>query len=238
MSITNRLKLFREGQGISQAELARCVGVSRQALSAVEAGKQDPSLPVALKIARALDFSLQQIFFLEDDAMVNAKTVMLTQVERLALVNQYKVLQALHKDDDYLVKHYQALEEIFAHGYVELYGEAFGQLSDETPMKVSDEVISILEMHQAMLTSLGQIPKPADLERVKFRGFDANSESEQFRFAKFFTEEGDKYRAIQIFNSHMPTLERYRRMLAEWEHFGRRLQLTKPQIESILDAGT
>lgn len=45
-------------QMVVQVELAGRVGVSRQALSVVEAGNQDTCLPVALKIARTLNFPL------------------------------------------------------------------------------------------------------------------------------------------------------------------------------------
>lgn len=234
----NRLKLLRDRKGISQAELARQVDVSRQALNAVEANKQEPSLPVALKIARVLELPLQQIFFAEDETMERTKTTALTKVERLTLVNQYKTLQGLHRDDDYLVKHYRRMEEIFTAGYVQMYREAFSELSDEMPVEVSEEVLSILDMHEAMLFSLGQTPNPQDIERVKFQGFDANNEAEHLAFAKFFIGSGDKYQELRVFNSHYSTLPRYRKMLAEWKRMGCKAKLIKPQIESLLESGT
>lgn len=233
----NRLKLLREKKGLSQAELARLAGVTRQALSAVEANKQDPSLQLALKISRILTADIEEIFF-EDVAMEKPATKFLSKTERLQLVNQYRILQAVHGDDDYLSKRYKRLEEIFERGYIDMYHEAFNDLWDELLPEVSEEVLNILDMHRAILWSLGQNPNPKDLERVKFLGFDGNNESKQLGFAKFFAQDGDKYKELQIFNSHHPTLQRYRKMLAEWERMGRKPQLTKDQIESILDAGT
>lgn len=232
------LKTLRERTGISQAELARQVGISRQALHAIESQKQDSSLHIALRIADVLELPLQQIFFLEDSEMENTRTRTLTKVERLTLVNQYRALQAIHKDDDYLVQHYKDLETIFERGYVALYSEALGDLSSEVSMEVSDEVFAILDMHRALIDSLGTKPDPTDVEAVRFRGFDANNESEHLSFAKFYTKNGDKYSESRIYNSHQSTLPRYRKMLAEWRRMGSNHTLTKPQIDSILEAGT
>lgn len=232
----NCLKQARERKGLSQAELARLVGVTRQALSSVEANKQDPSLQLALQISRILATDMEELFF-EDVAMEKLATKILSKTERLQLVNQYRILQAMHSNDDYLSKQYKRLEEIFERGYIDMYHEAFNDLWDELPPEVTEEVLNILDMHRAMLWSLGQNPSPKDIERVKFEGFDGNNESQQLGFAKFFTRDGDKYKELQIVNSHFPTLQRYRKMLAEWERMGRKPQLTKDQIESILDAG-
>lgn len=235
----NSLRMFRERKGISQAELARQVQVSRQALSLVEANKQDPSLPVALKIAQILDLPLQQIFFLGDSSMKTVKTSGLTRLERMQLVNQYRLLQAAHKDDDRLSQHYRRMEEIFERGYVSLYDEAFRDLSDEVLPEISEEVLAILDMHRAMLWSLGEKPDVGYVEKVKFQGFDANKEGEHLMFALFFQKHPDrpKYEELHIFNSHHSTLPRYRKMLAEWQRMGGEPQLTRAQIDSILEAG-
>ena len=58
----NRLRLLRAERGWSQAELAGHLDVSRQAVNAIETGKYDPSLPLAFKIARLFDQSIEQIF--------------------------------------------------------------------------------------------------------------------------------------------------------------------------------
>jgi len=60
--LQNRLRLLRAERGWSQAELAGHLDVSRQAVNAIETGKYDPSLPLAFKIARLFDQSIEQIF--------------------------------------------------------------------------------------------------------------------------------------------------------------------------------
>lgn len=56
------VKQARLARGISQADLAEIVGVSRQSLIAVEAGRQSPSTWVALALARALDCAVEDLF--------------------------------------------------------------------------------------------------------------------------------------------------------------------------------
>jgi putative molybdopterin biosynthesis protein len=57
-----RLRLARQARGFSQQQLAGMAGVSRQAVSAVEAGLSDPSLRVALAVGRALGLSVEELF--------------------------------------------------------------------------------------------------------------------------------------------------------------------------------
>ena len=62
----NRLRVMRAEFNWSQMELGMRVGVSRQAINAIETGKYDPSLPLALKIARIFDQPVEDIFELEE----------------------------------------------------------------------------------------------------------------------------------------------------------------------------
>jgi putative molybdopterin biosynthesis protein len=57
-----RLRLARQARGFSQQQLAGMAAVSRQAVSAVEAGHSDPSLRVALAVARALGTTVEELF--------------------------------------------------------------------------------------------------------------------------------------------------------------------------------
>jgi putative transcriptional regulator len=58
----NRVKACREGKGWSQGELARRLGVSRQTINAVETDKYDPSLPLALRMAKIFAVPVDQLF--------------------------------------------------------------------------------------------------------------------------------------------------------------------------------
>jgi putative transcriptional regulator len=52
---------------MSQQELANAVGVTRLTIHSIEKGKFNPSVTLALKIARYFNKSLEEIFYLEKD---------------------------------------------------------------------------------------------------------------------------------------------------------------------------
>ena len=58
----NRIRVLRAERGWSQAELGDRLGVSRQAVNAIETGKHDPSLLLAFKIAKVFEQPLELIF--------------------------------------------------------------------------------------------------------------------------------------------------------------------------------
>ncbi|MBH9537807.1 helix-turn-helix transcriptional regulator [Novosphingopyxis sp. YJ-S2-01] len=58
----NRLRVLRAEREWSQARLGEELDVSRQAINAIETGKYDPSLPLAFKIARLFEQSIEEIF--------------------------------------------------------------------------------------------------------------------------------------------------------------------------------
>jgi putative transcriptional regulator len=58
----NRLKELRATKNWSQAELADKLGVSRQTVNAIETERYDPSLPLALKVARLFKLPVETIF--------------------------------------------------------------------------------------------------------------------------------------------------------------------------------
>ncbi|MCW5982327.1 MAG: helix-turn-helix domain-containing protein [Bryobacteraceae bacterium] len=68
MSVESRLSSIRQARGIAAAELARRVGVSRQTIYAIESGSYVPNTSVALRLARELEVSVEDLFALEDSA--------------------------------------------------------------------------------------------------------------------------------------------------------------------------
>ena len=63
--MTNNLKVARAIKNISQEELAKIIGVSRQTINAMEKGKYVPSTLLALKLARYFEKPVEEIFALE-----------------------------------------------------------------------------------------------------------------------------------------------------------------------------
>jgi len=58
----NRLRVLRAERGWSQADLAERLQVSRQSVNAIETGRFDPSLPLAFKLAKLFDRSIEDLF--------------------------------------------------------------------------------------------------------------------------------------------------------------------------------
>ena len=58
----NRLRVFRAERNWSQADLAQRLEVSRQSVNAIETGKYDPSLPLAFRLARLFETTIETIF--------------------------------------------------------------------------------------------------------------------------------------------------------------------------------
>ena len=64
----NRVKELREKAGLTQKELGERVGVSRQAIIAVETGRFDPSLWLAHDLAKFFGISMEELFDFERSA--------------------------------------------------------------------------------------------------------------------------------------------------------------------------
>lgn len=63
VDITNHVRRLRFEHGeLTQAELARRVGVTRQTIIALEAGKYSPSLTLAFKLARTFNLAIEDVF--------------------------------------------------------------------------------------------------------------------------------------------------------------------------------
>ncbi|MBO8161649.1 MAG: helix-turn-helix transcriptional regulator [Thermosipho sp. (in: Bacteria)] len=62
----NRLKFFRSKFNLTQEELAKKVGVSRQTINYIENGKYNPSVVLALKLAKVFGCKVEDIFKIEE----------------------------------------------------------------------------------------------------------------------------------------------------------------------------
>jgi putative transcriptional regulator len=66
MMMRNNLKNLRKSRNVSQNDLADALFVSRQTINSVENGKFDPSLTLAMKLAKYFEASIEEIFTYED----------------------------------------------------------------------------------------------------------------------------------------------------------------------------
>ena len=63
LTLRNRLKEARGEAGLSQAQLAQLVGVSRNTISSIETGQFNPTAKLALILCIALDKKFEELFF-------------------------------------------------------------------------------------------------------------------------------------------------------------------------------
>ena len=61
----NKVKELRKNQKLTQEELAELIGISRQAINAIEKEKFDPSLPTAFKMAKLFKTPIEKLFLFE-----------------------------------------------------------------------------------------------------------------------------------------------------------------------------
>lgn len=84
-NIANHLTAYRQKRGFSAAELARQAGISRQTIYAIESGSYVPNTAVALRLARALEASVEELFSLPSEAAAaaisTAQVTLLSQPE-------------------------------------------------------------------------------------------------------------------------------------------------------------
>jgi len=67
IKLKNKLEVFRKSKGISQAQLANELEVSRQTIISLESGRYNPSILLAFKIARFFKMSIEEIFIFEEE---------------------------------------------------------------------------------------------------------------------------------------------------------------------------
>jgi putative transcriptional regulator len=66
-ALGNRLKEMRARHGLTQAQLAEAVGVTRKSINTVENRVFTPSTVLALKLAAALKVSVEELFYLDEE---------------------------------------------------------------------------------------------------------------------------------------------------------------------------
>ena len=66
MALSTKLKEYREAKGLKQADLAELVGVRRETIVNLEKGKYNPSLKLAMDIAKVFHTTVEELFIFDD----------------------------------------------------------------------------------------------------------------------------------------------------------------------------
>jgi uncharacterized protein YfbU (UPF0304 family) len=145
--------------------------------------------------------------------------VEISKKDRLVLINQYRILASLDKDQE---AHYQELIEILENGYSIFYSQLHAWISDDMPPEAGALVLRILDLYRA----IEDVKRSSEDNRLLehhlsfFRGFDGNNETEYMGFCRFLIQTQGKFQEQEQYllrndnlNSHMPMVETYQRML-------------------------
>lgn len=174
-----------------------------------------------------------------------------TKFERIVISNQLEILKQLDKGNkDY----YDERIEILKRGYSLFYSminEVFEEeeMSDDECSLVLDilDFYSILERFKN--NSDNNINEIKEIEQHKFgtfKGFDANSieEIKYLQFTSFLIDNQGKFESIaelkkqtDDFNSHLPLLESYKRIIVKWKGYTNKYNLSKTEIIEIINCG-
>lgn len=174
----------------------------------------------------------------------------LTSVERWILSNQYTILEAIcpeQKED------FQDAREIVERGYEAYYPEITRHITGDADVitaEVSDEVIDILTMLDRLNFAYQGLKDKSGIAEndLRFSGFDGNDavEVKYMAFARWACTRKEwsawtalpKAKSVDWWNSHMPHLDYYRRMMKAWKASADKSKLTRDDVVRILAAGS
>lgn len=167
----------------------------------------------------------------------------LTKKDRIILINQYKILAALNPNE---ASRYEELVEILENGFEVFYSLIDEWIADEMSAGDGEFVLEILDFYRLVEDYKYKNPEDTDITShafSTFKGFDGNHETEQMFFVRFllttqgrFTEQEQYKMKTDNFNSYMPMIDHYKRIVQKWNETGREYEPTKERILEILNA--
>lgn len=168
----------------------------------------------------------------------------LSKLHRILLINQYKMLAALDKNEE---SRYLELAEILESGYSIFYPMIDEWLSEDMPEVEGKLVLEVLDLYREIesIKRLTKDPRISEHHYATFPGFDGNNETQHWSFCRFLVETQGKFQEQKQYlqkndgmNSHTPMLEKYRRMLKKRKALGapRARDLSVDQILQVLEA--
>lgn len=157
--------------------------------------------------------------------------------DRLILKNQYTILSEVHPHErDYYLRMVEVLES----GYEADYRDLTSHFSEVFRTNESSFVIDVLDMYTQFEWAKEQgVEIPSEHAFLfSFRGFDGNNELPYMSYAAFQIKpkgHWDRLKGKDL-NSHMPTLERYGKMLTSWKQSADTHNLTTEDFVRIAGA--
>lgn len=160
----------------------------------------------------------------------------MTKLERLQLINQFKILNLLQPNAGYEEKIL-----ILEGGFINHYDELTTLIQDEISDDVSQFVISVLNMYRDLHFTSAKINDEDLIELVKFEGFDGTTEFDYWSYADFLLLKLNRFQELKRENqfadidSHYPVIDQYERQLEIYRSFkATNVTLSKEQILEIM----
>lgn len=161
----------------------------------------------------------------------------LTEIERLLLMNQFKILSLLEKTDKY-DKEIEALFQGYEIGYNSL--SSLGQIISSED---SFFVFKILSMYLGLQPSGKRLGSEAVMGHpfFFFPGFDSKTEHLLLYYAEYLIRSGDHFKKLVVgpddLDSKTPMVEKYKAMYDLWDSYDYSTSPTEEQFLAILNAG-
>ena len=128
-------------------------------------------------------------------------------------------------------------------GYELEYAWVSEYIVPDFPEEQCSEVHDILDMHEVLQRTYAQLEHKSGIDegQLRFHGFDGNRETGHMAYARHLVKDEGKFTSLENqgfdgFNSHMPTLDGYRSMVAAWKNSPKQYQLTKEDVIRITSA--
>ncbi|HEY0013055.1 MAG TPA: YfbU family protein [Allosphingosinicella sp.] len=162
--------------------------------------------------------------------------------KRMVLVNQYRILALVHKDD---VATWTRAAEIAQQGWPveDLPGVELLQSYMKDALTRDDQrfVLQCFHLFELIQDGIERGFRPKrEHALVDFPGFDGNNETNLLSYARHVVNAEQRFTSVKRWmpdlNSHMPTLELYQTMLAEWNRQGEPLVLSEEQFDRLIEA--
>lgn len=140
----------------------------------------------------------------------------LNEVERLMLLNQYRILAAL---DESRSREYTQYADVLQKGHAGFYGDMFDTLSEgtsENDLNESNDILTMFNFIDNAVATLAPAQRELlDLQQLNFAGFDGNRDK-HYAITEFMIEKMDRFEEYKgrRLNSHTSSsLPKYRKML-------------------------
>jgi uncharacterized protein len=168
----------------------------------------------------------------------------LTRAERLLVLRQLEILAEMKPDES---DDFETMMDILTYGYEWHYDDIAADVFDDRYTMTRDQsiiVVDILDMHRTLKYTYRDLKDNSGIEswKLDFIGFDGNNETRYMAYARFLIEKQRKFEDVisqessDKFNSHVPMMDSYKKMLEEWNRSPNKYKLTKSDIIRILSA--